>query len=103
MKSALKVIQTVFIVLAVLVGITLCGWFIWQVMPSNPYHDQWVWNLPPFPLALAVWFVGFPILIVFIIPAVLIGSLFVLLFKKITAAIKNSWRKRHPKKERTPK
>lgn len=58
MKKILKAIGNMFaglgIVIGISAGIALSAWFLWQVMPDNPYHDQWTWNLPPFPFP-GIW------------------------------------------------
>ncbi|MEO6109413.1 MAG: hypothetical protein ABIP50_00165 [Candidatus Saccharimonadales bacterium] len=68
----LRVSKIVGVVLAVLIGITLMGWFAWQIMPMNPHHDQWRWDVPPFPKAILPWIVGIPFLIAAIGGGVLI-------------------------------
>ena len=90
MKSIIKVIAKVaarvLIVIGVLVAITLLSWVSWQVMPANPTKDQWLWNLPPFPLAIAVWMVG----IAFLIPVVFFGFTVVVIIAAVSSRFKKT-------------
>ena len=79
MKSVLSIIGRVSAiiggVLAILGAITLCAWVSWQVLPQNPYQNEWRWNVPDFRLAIAVWFAGIPLFIVVTFTLIVIGAI----------------------------
>ena len=89
MKSTVKVICYVGIILAILAAITLGAWLAWQVLPENPH--PWQGNLPTFPLALWVWLAGVtPVIIaafVLYVGLLILRALFGWIFRRIRASV----------------